>query len=98
IGADLAHEGLVGHHDPRHAHAGCGVRWNAPEIRRDLLDVHHSPERRPQVAVTGERRHVHASPISATSTPTTLASCGTRKLPRQKLWSRNASIAKRPIE
>ncbi len=54
---------------------------------------------RAQLAVTGdERRRVHASPIAAMMMPSTLASCGTRKAPSQKLSSRSASMAKRPIE
>src|SRR2546422_4192320 len=50
--------------------------------------------------VTGdvERRLAQAIPATATSTPTTLASCGTRIAPSQKLSSRSASMAKRPTE
>jgi len=44
------------------------------------------------------RRLAHAIPATATSTPMRLASCGTRTDPSQKLSSRSASIAKRPIE
>ncbi len=44
------------------------------------------------------RCRVQARPTTATSTPTRLASCATRKGPTQKLSSRMPSIRKRPIE
>src|SRR5206468_3325994 len=43
VGADLAHQRLVGDDEPRHAHAGRRVRRDAPEVRTDLLDAHRPP-------------------------------------------------------
>ncbi len=79
-----------------------GILRNPPEIRTHSLEAHTALVAAQLVAgdavVRRVRRLAHAMPATATSTPMTLASCGTRSGPSQKLSSRRASMAKRPIE
>ena len=98
VAPDRLDEMVVGHDQAGHTHAAARVLRDPPEIRAHPLELHPTVLLDYPVAGDVERRLVQAIPATATSTPTTLASCGTRIEPSQKLSSRSASMAKRPTE